>query len=208
MLDTIIDVSHHNGPNLDFGAAAAAGIQGVIQKATQGVAGADPSFSANRTGILAAGLLFGSYHFGDGSDGGAQANHYLSVANPASNELVALDLEDNPAGPSMTLEEARAFVTTIFNTIGKWPVLYSGHTLKAMLGGHPDAVLANCPLWLAQYGPSAVLPPGWNAWSLWQYTDGAQPGSQPVNGIGHCDRDRFNDSVADLPTFWGSVSPS
>ena len=75
--------------------------------------------------------------------------------------------------------------------------------LKTMLGGHPDSVLAQCPLWLAQYGPSAVLPPGWSAWSLWQYTDGAQPGSQPVNGIGHCDRDRFNGGAADPPDFLG-----
>jgi lysozyme len=130
--------------------------------------------SANRASVLAAGLLFGSYHFGDGSDGGAQAYHYLSVANPSSNELMALD----PAGSSMTLEEARAFVTTIFNKIDKWPLLYSGHTLKAMLGGHPDPVLSKCPLWLAQFGPSAILPAGWNAWSLWQYADGGQPGSQ------------------------------
>lgn len=208
MLDAIIDISHHNGVRLDFGAAAAAGIKGVIQKATQGIMGVDPRFSANRAGVLAAGLLFGSYHFGDGSDGGAQAIHYLSVAKPSSNELVALDLEDNPAGPSMSLEEARAFVTAIFDKIGKWPALYSGHTIKAMLEGRPDPVLARCPLWLAQYGPSAVLPPGWTAWSLWQYTDGAQPGSQPVDGIGHCDRDRFNGSAADLPTFWASVSPS
>jgi lysozyme len=208
MLDAIVDISHHNGPHLNFRAAKAGGIAGIIQKATQGIAGKDPSYSSNRTEILGAGLLFGSYHFGDGSEGGAQADYYLSIANPASNELIALDFEDNPAGPSMTLEEARAFVTTIFNKIGKWPVLYSGHTLKTMLAGHPDTLLARCPLWLAQYGFSAVLPPGWDAWSLWQYTDGAQPGSLPVDGIGHCDRDRFSGTAADLPIFWASVSPN
>lgn len=157
--------------------------------------------------------MFGAYHFGDGSDGGLQARHFLSVTQSRPNELIALDLEGNPAGPSMTLEEARAFVTVIFETIGKWPVLYSGHYLKDALGGRPDTVLAQCPLWLAQYGPSAVLPPGWSKWSLWQYTDGAQPrleppGSQPVAGIGHCDRDRFNGDGADLPAFWASVSIS
>jgi lysozyme len=208
MLDAIIDISHHNGLLLDFGKAAGGGIKAVVQKASQGVASADPTFSANRLGILSAGLLFGSYHFGDGSDGGAQANYFLSIAKPGANELVALDLEDNPAGPSMTIEEARAFVTTVFNAIGKWPVLYSGHTLKGMLGSTPDSVLTNCPLWLAQYGPTAVLPPGWTSWSLWQYTDGGQPGSQPVDGIGHCDRDRFIGDADDLQTFWASVSPS
>ena len=208
MLDVVIDISHHNGLKLDFGAAAKAGIQGIIQKATQGLTASDPTFTTNRAGILAAGLRFGSYHFGDGSDGGAQAKHFLDVAKPKTNELLALDLEDNLAGPSMTLEEARAFVTTIFNAIGKWPVLYSGHTVKAMLGSTADPILSRCPLWLAQYGPSAVLPPGWSKWSLWQYTDGGQPGSVAVPGIGHCDRDRFNNVGSDIAAFWASVSPN
>ncbi len=209
MLDAIIDISHHNGTTLNFGAAKAAGILGVIQKATQGLSGADPTFQSNRTSIRNAGLLFGAFHFGDGSDGGSQARHFLSVTQSGPNELIALDLEGNPAGPSMTLEEARAFITVIFETIGKWPVLYSGHYLKEALEGHPDTVLSQCPLWLAQYGPAAVLPPGWTRWSLWQYTDGAvPPGSQPVNGIGHCDRDRFYGVVGDLAAFWASVSVS
>ena len=213
MIDAIIDISHHNGPNLNFGAAKNADILGVIQKATQGLSGVDPAFQSNRSKIRSANLLFGAYHFGDGSDGGLQARHFLEVTQSAANELIALDLEGNPAGPSMTLEEARAFVTVIFETVRKWPVLYSGHYLKEALGGRPDTVLAQCPLWLAQYGPSAVLPPGWAKWSLWQYTDGGQPkieppGSQPVAGIGHCDRDRFNGDAADLPAFWASVSLS
>jgi lysozyme len=209
MLDVVIDISHHNGLNLDFKAAAGSGIRGVIHKATQGLAGQDPRFADNKKAILAAKLLFGSYHFGDGSDGGAQAIHYLSVAKPAANELMALDFESNPGGPSMTLEEGRAFVTTTFNATGKWPVLYGGHTLKELLAtGHVDPVLTNCPLWLAQYGPTAVLPLGWSSLSLWQYTDGSQPGSQPVPGIGHCDRSRFNGNDADLLAFWASVSPS
>lgn len=206
MIDSVIDVSHHNGPNANFASAVAAGIVGVIQKASQGVSGMDPIWGQNRTNALAAGLLFGSYHFGDGSDGGAQAQHFLSIVGPNPGELLALDLESNTAGPSMTLEEARAFVTVIFNTTGKWPVIYSGHDLKDMLQGSADEVLQNCPLWLAQYGPAAVLPPGWSTWSLWQYTDGAIGNPPPVDGIGHCDRDRFNDDAGSLGAFWASVS--
>lgn len=206
MIDVVVDVSHHNGPNLDFAAAAAAGILGVIHKATQGVSIVDPEWAANRAGALAAGLMFGSYHFGDGSDGGAQAQHFLASVGPNPGELLALDLESNSAGPSMTLEEAKAFVTVIFNTIGKWPVLYSGHDLKDMLNQNPDPVLANCPLWLAQYGPAAVLPPGWADWTLWQYTDGAVGNPPPVDGIGQCDRDRFNGDAPGLQAFWATVA--
>jgi lysozyme len=209
MIDAVIDVSHHNGLKLDFAAAKASGTMAVIQKATQGLGNADPTYAANRAAIGAAGLLFGAYHFGDGSDGGAQAAHFLDVAQPRPGDLLALDFESNPAGPTMTLEEARAFVTVIRGKIGKWPVLYSGHDLKTALGTQPDPVLANCPLWLAQYGPAAVLPAGWTAWTLWQYTDGASgsPTPEPVPGIGHCDRDRFNGDAIDLATFWLTVSP-
>jgi lysozyme len=206
MIDAVIDVSHHNGLNLDFGVAGDAGILGVIHKATQGASGVDPIYAANKAAVKAANLLFGSYHFGDGSDGDAQANQFLAIAAPATNELVALDLESNPGGPSMTLEEARAFVTVIFNTIGKWPVLYSGHDLKDMLNGTADSVLSNCPLWLAQYGPAAVLPPGWANWSMWQYTDGVVDNPASVVGIGHCDRSRFDGDAPALTAFWATVS--
>jgi lysozyme len=206
MIESIIDVSHHNGTSLDFVAASNAGIAAVIHKGSQGTSYADPRLTANKTAILAAGLLFGAYHFGDGSDGGQQAQFYLSTVRPQPNELIALDFEGNTAGPSMTLEEARAFVSVIRNSIGKWPVLYAGHYLKDQLGQQPDAVLANCPLWIAQYGPAVVLPPGWNKWSLWQYTDGMVGTPPAVPGIGHCDQERFDETAQTLAAFWASVS--
>lgn len=205
MLDSVIDVSHHNGAALNFGTAAGSGTLGVIQKATQGVSWTDPTWAANRAGILAAGLLFGSYHFGDGSDGAAQATYFLNTVGPNPGELLCLDFEQNPAGPTMTLEEARAFVTTINDQIGKWPVLYGGHYLKGALTG-PDPVLSQCPLWLAQYGPTAVLPAGWTAWTLWQYTDGAVGAPAPVPGIGQCDRERYAGDAPGLAAFWATVS--
>jgi lysozyme len=204
MLDAIIDLSHHNGLGLDFRAAAVSGVLGVIHKATQGAAGVDPTWARHRQDALAAGLRFGSYHFGDGSDGAAQARHFAATVGPLPGELLALDLEDNPAGPSMSLEQARAFVATLHAAIGKWPVLYSGHTLKGMLQGRADPVLASCPLWLAQYGPDAMLPAGWANWTLWQYTDGSV--GPPVAGVGHCDRDRFNGNASELQAFWAAAA--
>jgi lysozyme len=207
MLDAVFDVSHHNGTSLDFQAAAAGGSLGAIQKATQGTNWTDPTWAPNRTSIVNAGLMFGSYHFGDGSDGGAQANYFLQVVGPTAGQLLCLDFEQNPAGPSMTIEEARAFVTTVQSSVGKWPLLYSGHYLKDALGGINDSILSNCPLWLAQYGPTAVLPPGWNNWSFWQYTDGNVGAPAPVPGIGQCDRNRFDGDAPALTAFWATVSP-
>jgi lysozyme len=106
----------------------------------------------------------------------------------------------------MTIDGARNFVTAIHDSIGKWPVLYGAHYLKDALSGAADPILSNCPLWLAQYGPNAVLPIGWDGWTLWQYTDGAVGSPPPVAGIGHCDQDRFSGDADGLPAFWASVS--
>jgi lysozyme len=64
--------------------------------------------------------------------------------------------------------------------------------------------LANCWFWLAQYGPVAVVPPNWPTWTMWQYTDGAAgPGPHEVDGIGHCDRNRFQGDEEHLHKLWG-----
>jgi lysozyme len=86
---------------------------------------------------------------------------------------------------------------------GRWPGLYSGHYIKELLGTRADPVLANCWLWLAQYGPTAVVPPNWASWTMWQYTDGGLgPEPHVVEGIGRCDRDKFNGSTGALRRLW------
>ena len=118
--------------------------------------------------------------------------------------LLVLDFEPNPSGPSMSLEEARAFNTHVFEQTGRWPGLYAGHYLKELLGTRSDPVLGNSWIWVAQYGPTVVVPPNWSTWTMWQYTDGgAGPEPHKVNGIGRCDRDKFNGSEAQLRRLWG-----
>lgn len=205
-LNVIVDLSHHNG-DLSLDAAKAAGIYGIIHKATQGVDYTDPLYESNRGKGQAAGLRWGAYHFGTGSDGVAQAEHFLRVVNPGSADLVPLDFEANPQGPSMTLEEARAFVIHVREALGRWPGFYSGHYVKELLGTQVDPVLTNCWLWLSQYGPTPVVPPTWKTWTLWQYTDGGLgPAPHAVDGIGRCDRNLFNGSRPDLDRLWGGAN--
>ncbi len=189
MTDATIDLSHFNS-NPDFTLAKCAGILGVIHKATQGTAFIDPAYQAHRQAAASAGLWWGAYHFGDGTDAIAQADFFLEKAGPLP--VLALDFEQN-----MTLDQARTFVTRIHAVTGRWPGLYGGDYLKQLLGSDKDPVLANCWLWLAQYEETAVVPSNWTAWTLWQYT-----GSATVAGIGQCDRSRFNGSVAELQEFF------
>jgi lysozyme len=202
ILNAVVDISHHNA-NVDLVKAKAAGILGVIQKATQGQSGTDPKFGINRKKANDAGLMFGAYHFGTGSDGLKQAEHFLEVVDSVDNTLLVLDFESNLTGPSMTLEEARAFVTHISEQAGRFPGIYSGHYIKQLLGSHKDDVLAQCWFWLAQYGPTAVVPANWSTWTMWQYTDGASgPAPHEVDGIGPCDRDKFNGDESQLQQLW------
>ena len=80
----------------------------MIHKASQGQSYRDPTYKARRKRAADAGILWGAYHFGTGSNGIAQAENFLqSVGDPAG-VMMVLDFESNLGGPSMTLEEARA----------------------------------------------------------------------------------------------------
>ena len=156
-LNAVVDISHHNG-NIDLQQAKGDGIIGVIHKATQGQTGLDPMYVTNRGKAQAAGLLWGAYHFATGGDGVEQAQHFLDTVGTFQNTLLVLDFEPNPSGPSMSLEDARAFVTHVNQVTGRFPGFYSGSYIKQLLGTRKDPVLAQCWLWLAQYGPTAVVP--------------------------------------------------
>lgn len=205
MLDAIIDVSHHNGTSLDFAAAKAAGILAVIHKVSQGSTGMDPMYVANRKAILEAGLLLGAYHFGDGSDGATQATHFLDNVGAVSGRLLVLDLESNTTGPTMTPPQAQAFFARVKQRTGKVPLVYTG---RWFLGGHVDPVLAQCPLWLPEYGDDPIVPNGWTNWALWQFTDGCAGSPPPVAGIGHCDQSRFDGDEAAFRAAWTAWAPA
>jgi lysozyme len=205
MINAVIDISHHNTIS-SFGRAKEAGILGVIHKATQGGSYFDPTFVNNRNNAKAAGLLFGSYHFGTAGDATAQAEYFLSKVG--KDDLMVLDFEPNPQGKDMCLQEAEQFVHHIKQVTGRYPGLYSGHTIKEVLAEAgltkpSQTELSNCWLWIAQYGTAPLLPKVWERWTLWQYTDGGA-GDLPhdVAGIGRCDRDKFNGSEDDLRQFW------
>lgn len=202
-INVVVDLSHHNA-TVNLNKVKEDGILGVIHKVTQGRTFVDPHYKTNRTKASNAGLLWGAYHFGTGSEGVKQAEHFLGVVQPDDKTLLVLDFEGNPQGPDMSLEEARAFVTHVHSVTGRFPGLYSGHYIKQLLGTNKDPVLANCWFWLAQYGPTAVVPVNWSTWTMWQYTDGAiGPEPHKVAGIGRCDRDKFNGSENDLRKLWG-----
>jgi lysozyme len=201
----IADLSHHNSPT-DFSQAKAWGIHGIIHKATEGLSNTDPTYASRRQLALNANLLWGAYHFFRPSDPIKQVSHFLSIASPDANTLLALDHEDSNCSAAMAI----TFLKELEQRIGRKCPLYSGHLIKEQLQDQVDSYLRQCPLWLAQYGPTAVLPNTWNDYFLWQFTgDGLGPGPHSVPGLGiNIDLNRYQGTEEQLRLDWTSSSTS
>src|SRR6185436_1355313 len=100
---------------------------GVIHKASEGGDYADTAYAARRPPAEAAGLLWGTYHYGTGQMSGAQqAAFFLRMSQPGRKTLLALDLEANDNNPSnsMTVGQAEAFVRAVADATGRLPIVY------------------------------------------------------------------------------------
>lgn len=207
----VLDLSHYDTVT-SYDEVAAAGIAGIIYKASQGTGYSDTTYWDSRERALKAGLLWGSYHFGDASDPIKQVQNYIRSGNPKPDELICLDFEDYKSS-QMTLPQARNFVTELESQLNRpnQCVIYSGNTLKEALGNKKDPFWAARRLWLAQYGKTPVPQVSWDKPWLWQYTDG-EVGPKPhgVNGVDQtCDCNSFDGTPELLKSQWsgGSQSP-
>lgn len=222
--DAVIDISRSVTVS-DFRKVRQSNILGVIHKASEGGDYADTACAARRPAAEAAGLLWGTYHYGTGAMSGAQqAAFFLRMSRPGPRTLLALDLEANDNNPSnsMRLDQAEAFVQAVGNATGRLPIVYvhptwangdplpvSGLSFGARIT--PDSILARCGLWVADYHDSPEIPFGWTAsgWKLWQYAGDESAGRPAYNqttivqGVSHCDRNLFNGDRAALRQFWG-----
>jgi lysozyme len=171
-------------------------------------------------------LLWGAYHYADGTDPVGQADHFLSVVSSAWAQagsaargpgvLLVLDFEKNGhyPGGTMRADQAVAFVERIRQRTGVYPGIYSGEYHLRQVLNSPKvsnaqrSVLTNCWLWIANYHkePQATAP--WNFWSLWQYCGDGKCGlprsSYPtgVANIRKAERNIFRGNQSDLQEFW------
>ena len=208
MQPRVLDISHHNTVGAaGFDAVAGAGIWGIIHKATQGKAYADPDYVSRRFGVHSAGLLFGAYHFATGDDVKAQVDWVLLRAKPDDKTLMVLDFEDNRLS-QMSIAQALEFLHLLESRLGRPAAIYSGNRLKEHMGdlrkGDRD-YLTSHRLWLAQYGQHPKLPVGFNKLWLHQYTDGIyNKDKTPLPGItGQLDRNAYAGTRDQLIKEWG-----
>lgn len=197
MFDGIMDINHNN--DIDLSAARNTGIVALIHKATEGATFQDPLYATRRAEAKQLGLLWGAYHFGTAADVSQQFQNFISTAQPAAGDLVALDYEEN-SGNQMTLQQAEQFITLFEKQYEYLPLIYGSTLLKSVPATSP---LATCGLWIAEYESvtQPSLPPVFNSYKLWQFTDGTAP--TPLQTAGTTvDRDRFDGTRAQLIAAW------
>lgn len=203
----VVDLYHYDGVS-SFAEAKAAGVAGIIHKASTGGTGRDDQYSERRPLAEAAGLLWGAYHFGTAAPAAKQVDNFLAIADPDHSTLVALDFEELP-GNQMTLDIAREFLVLIEQKLKRKAVVYGGHMIKNLLGVADDPFFGGHRLWLAQYDSSPTLQASWGSYWLWQFTEGkaSDPRRRTVPGIlgntaGEIDCNYFAGDEARLRTEW------
>jgi lysozyme len=228
--NSVVNMSHYDLMRPDFVGMANEGVAAVIHEATFPRLERDTRYSERQRAALEAGLLWGSYHYGDGTDPIRQADHFLDVVDSArlqvrlgdpqkqrSGVLLVLDFEKNGhyPGGNMSVAQAVAFVERIKERTGKYPGLYcSEYRLRQMLYGlgatseHRRA-LTNCWLWIANYHfePRNTAP--WSTWRMWQYCGDGKCGLRPrsmfpksVANIRKAERNIFRGDSVELQEFW------
>jgi len=204
----VVDI-YHGDRVTSFQQAAQSGIRGIIHKATTGGTGKDPKYAERRQAATDAGLLWGAYHWATAVSVDKQVKNFLDTAKPDAHTLVALDFE--PSGNStMSLAQARDFLTRIEQELGRKAVLYSNGLIKSTLRNKVDPFFGAHRLWLAHYNPKPVVPASWKNYWLWQYTDskkGLQPNTVPGlpgDASGNVDCNSYDGTPQQLAQQWAS----
>ncbi|MDE6463232.1 MAG: hypothetical protein K2L16_01180 [Muribaculaceae bacterium] len=188
-----IDISAHNG-SVCFDSIAAAGVDFVYLKASEGASFRDPAFRSNYDSARRAGLAVGAYHFFRfDCDGRRQAANILAAIDSCRLDLpVAIDIEEwgNPADIATDIVIGRLqTMEAMLRGAGRRVIFYTNKNgysrfVRAAFPGNPAP-----ELWICSFTDP---PLAHNDWSLWQHSHlGRVPGvNNPV------DLNTFNGSRA------------
>jgi lysozyme len=199
-----IDVSEWESPiqgrpSVDFAAVKRAGYSFCFTRVSDGQFHVDQSFDSYYPAIKRNKLIRGAYQFfRPEQDATAQADllcRMVSQIKPGDLPPV-LDVEVMDGVSSSRMgDQIRTWVGVVKARLGIRPMIY---TAPGLWDGY-GVSFGGYDLWVADYGPSTpALPHGWSKWEIFQYTD-----NENVPGVGSCDANLFNGTVADLMNYVG-----
>lgn len=179
-----VDISHWQSGNLDWNAAAKAGVKWVYHKSTEGTTYRDPNYTKRRAEAKRSGMPFGAYHFArpdaDGKDAKAEAQFFVKVANPKPGDLrPALDLETRENLSGMKLVKwADDFCKEVERLTGVVPVVYTPYILSTELQN-------KAIMWRPRYNNQNIPPK--EDWDIWQFSNGVYGVPRSIPGFGNVD---------------------
>ncbi len=164
----------------------------VIMKATQGTGFVSKDFDRQYQQAKENGKLLGVYHYAEGGDYTAEANHFLNIVGKCVGEaILCLDWEgeDNPSFDRNDFEWVKGFCDYVFTKTGVKPLVYIQKSAMHNIDG-----IGDYGLWIAQYPdytPTGYQEIPWNegayACAIRQYSSVGQ-----ISGYdGNLDLDKF-----------------
>lgn len=145
----------------------------IIHQATKG-AHRDIEYARRKKAAKMRGYKWGSYHLGLPGDPVAQADFYLSTAQPEEDEVMALDIEGLDPRKDMTLANARRFIRRVREKTGRYPLLYVNDDVARQVSRRygRDEVFSKMFLWYARFRKDIPdFPRGtWDTYKLWQFS--------------------------------------
>ena len=199
-----IDISHHQGYQIESINKQTDSIDFIIFKATEGITYVDPYFSKNWNISKEKSLIRGAYHFyRSDDDPSMQATHFIQTISDIQNTDIPpiVDFEEGGIDDSQSIENIRSalmtFLIEIENKTSAKPIIYTNtNTGNKYL---KDPFFADYPLWIANYTGKTkpAIPKAWknNGWVFWQRSD-----SYVFEGTTD-DFDKFNGNLTDLLNF-------
>ena len=205
-----IDVSNHNPP-VDWQAVKNANISFAFAKVTEGATFKDKTFTTNWSGMKAAGILRGAYHFfRPAKTAEEQVDNFLQVVKKVlepGDLPPVLDVEPWPkevgeAWKNLAFKDrinrVKTWLEKVEQATGEKPIIYTSPSFwREYMRDSQE--FTDHPLWLAHYTskPQPDVPAnnwGGNGYKIWQHTESGR-----VSGVsGPVDRNRFNGSFENL----------
>src|SRR5437660_8238450 len=97
--NSVVNMSHYDLVRADFVAMRSEGVVGIIHEATFPRLQRDWRYFERQAAASQAGLLWGAYHYGDGTNPISQADHFLAVVGSSHRPLrTAGDPQKSRAG--------------------------------------------------------------------------------------------------------------